>query len=151
MKIGSILTATLILTALAVGPVFSYDHGATCKDSAGTDVGFVRSTAESVEIHLTGETIPTSGYIEVIFADVAAFDALQMEVVTSTGNGQAGNATANVSYRITDEVTNYELSSVTHTEGTPITTFDSNLIRYRINSEVAAPALITGNILITND
>ena len=148
MKIGSILLANILIAALVVGPVFSYQHHATCKDSAGTAIGYVRSTAESLEVHLVGETIPTSGYLEVNFYDIAAFNSLEMEVATSTGNGQAENATANISYRITDQTTDYELSTATHTEGTPVTSFDSNWARYRINSNVAGPALITGNIII---
>lgn len=153
MKIGSILTALILISALVVGPVFSYEHSATCKDSAGNSIGYVRTTAQSLEVHLTGETIPTSGYLEVNFYDIAAFDSLQMDVVSSTGNGQSGNAVATMSYRISDQATTggFELSTDTHIEGTPKTNFDSNWLRYRIGSNVAAPATISGNIIIINE
>lgn len=148
-KATLLIIATLLLSGVALHA--NLMAPATCKDSAGTAVGFVKQNADSIEVHLVGETIPTSGYIEVNFYDIAHFDNLQMDVVTSTGNGQADNCTANISYRITDQSSNYELGTATHTEGTPITSFDSNWIRYRINSGVAVPATITGNILITND
>lgn len=141
---------TLITAVLLSGAAFAMPT-ATCKDSAGTAVGYVQHTDESIEVHLTNETIPTSGYIEVNFYEIAAYDTLQMDCVTSTGNGQAGNTTANISYRIIDRTTSYENSTATHTEGTPVTAFDANWMRYRIYSNVAVPATITGNILITND
>ena len=141
---------TLITAILLNGVAFAVST-ATCLDSAGTAVGYVQHTADSIEVHLTGETIPTSSYIEVNFYDIAHFDNLQMDCVTSSGNGQAAATTANISYRIIDRTTSYELGTATHTEGTPITAFDANWIRYRINSNVAVPATITGNILITND
>ena len=148
-KATLLIIATLLFSGVALHA--NMMAPATCKDSAGTAVGVVRQLADSIEVQLTNETIPTSGYIEINFYDIAHFDNLQMDCVTSTGNGQAGNTTANISYRITDQSSNYELGTATHTEGTPITSFDAGWIRYRINSNVATPATITGNVLITND
>ena len=136
--------------ALLAGPVLPYQT-ATVLNSSGAAVtdARVHQTAHSIEVVLTGAIIPTSSYLEVKAYDIAHWDTFDMDVVASTGNGQSGNATANVSWRITDQTSDYELSTATHTEGTPVTAFDSNILRWRLNSNVAAPSTVTGNLLIT--
>lgn len=121
-----------LLALMIVAPIF----GATFSSEPVKGNGFA-------VLYFTGETIPTSSFIEKRVYGVAGYRSLTFKATPSAGS----ITTANVVWEIPYQGSAVTFNSVTLDESTVTEDFRTDVVRIRLYNYQEAPVTVTGSIL----
>lgn len=100
-----------------------------------------------VQIRLLGETIPTSSSITIDFSGIGGASYFDSKI-TSVSAGAITTGNYNQAFKDLSGALSSVVSG-THTQGTELTEFKTDFMRYTIHNLQAAPVTATGNIILS--